>query len=314
MSRRRGGEASSLELLLDTMCNTFGGVMFIAISLFVVISAMEPNRPTEPAPEAETMSPEELREEIARLEKELRRVAQRLESSRREMALRQDQELDRRIREIAAMEALRKEQQMLLTLREAAVKALELEKRKRTEEIPPLRQEIARQGSDAVQLRHRLLELESELLRIAAQPVMRRKLTFHVLRTDTRKPFFLLMKGDRVWPVGPWRRNGRDEPDEAVSSRETVSEQRRTVICTLKPEAGIPVLSGKDLAPEFRRLLGRIPTDRVPSFSIPAASAETGSRMREILKPAHVPHGWSPHLEPDEQFTYFYTDHARYEY
>ena len=33
-------EESSLELLLDTMCNTFGGVMFIAISIFVIISGM----------------------------------------------------------------------------------------------------------------------------------------------------------------------------------------------------------------------------------------------------------------------------------
>ena len=50
--RRRREDASSLELLLDTMCNTFGGVMFIAISLVVVISmvrsasrALEENAP-----------------------------------------------------------------------------------------------------------------------------------------------------------------------------------------------------------------------------------------------------------------------------
>ena len=30
-------DSSSLELLLDTMCNTFGGVMFIAITLAVVL-------------------------------------------------------------------------------------------------------------------------------------------------------------------------------------------------------------------------------------------------------------------------------------
>jgi TolA-binding protein len=36
--RRRQEEDSSLELLLDTMCNTFGGVMFIAISLAVMLS------------------------------------------------------------------------------------------------------------------------------------------------------------------------------------------------------------------------------------------------------------------------------------
>ena len=37
MSQKRDLE-SSLELLLDTMCNSFGGVMFIAISLIIVLS------------------------------------------------------------------------------------------------------------------------------------------------------------------------------------------------------------------------------------------------------------------------------------
>jgi len=314
MSRRRGGEASSLELLLDTMCNTFGGVMFIAISLFVVISAMEPDRPVAPEPETQTVSPEELRAEILQLENELRSVMQRLESERREMTLRQDQELDRRAREIALEEMRLQEQRMALNLQEAAVKALELEAQKRTEELPKLRQEIARQEADAAKLRHQLLELESELLRLAAQPVMRRKLTFHVLKSDTRMPFFLLMKGDRVWPIGPWQRNGQDAPDEAVTSSETVNGRSRTVVCTLKPGMGIPVLSGDRLSPEFRQLLGRIPADRVPSFSVPAASAEPASRMREILKQARLPHGWSPHAEPPEQFTYHYTNRAHYEY
>ena len=49
MKRRRRSEEedSSLELLLDTMCNTFGGVMFIAISIFVIISGMTQIENTE---------------------------------------------------------------------------------------------------------------------------------------------------------------------------------------------------------------------------------------------------------------------------
>ena len=40
MPKANAGDNSSLELLLDTMCNTFGAVMFIAISLLVVISML----------------------------------------------------------------------------------------------------------------------------------------------------------------------------------------------------------------------------------------------------------------------------------
>lgn len=37
MRRRRGPENSSLELLLDTICNTFGGILFLAILVCVLL-------------------------------------------------------------------------------------------------------------------------------------------------------------------------------------------------------------------------------------------------------------------------------------
>lgn len=49
MSRRKS-EDSSLELLLDTMCNTFGGVMFIAILLSVMVS-IRGHQQNEPVPD-----------------------------------------------------------------------------------------------------------------------------------------------------------------------------------------------------------------------------------------------------------------------
>ena len=62
--RRRREDASSLELLLAAMCNAFGGVMFIAVSLVVVISmvrsasrALEENAPRKL---------EQLQQELAR--------------------------------------------------------------------------------------------------------------------------------------------------------------------------------------------------------------------------------------------------------
>ena len=160
MSRRSRGEASSLELLLDTMCNTFGGVMFIAISLFVVISAMEPKRPETPEPPP--VPTEELREEISRLEKELRRHALRLETARREMALRQDGDPERRLRELALREEQLRERKLALSLHEAAVKNLTTAVRERAAELAKLREETALREAAAVRERHRLLELESE--------------------------------------------------------------------------------------------------------------------------------------------------------
>lgn len=41
--RRKENSSDSLELLLDTMCNTFGGIMFIAISLLIISSFISKN-------------------------------------------------------------------------------------------------------------------------------------------------------------------------------------------------------------------------------------------------------------------------------
>jgi hypothetical protein len=72
MSRRRGQPPDSLELLLDTLCNTFGGVLFIAL-LVVLLLQITGKRP-EPAP-----TPRDTPDDPAAL-------AARLESARDEIA------------------------------------------------------------------------------------------------------------------------------------------------------------------------------------------------------------------------------------
>ncbi len=46
MKRRRTGQATSLDLFLDTICNAFGGIMFMAILLSILVQ----NRSKEPTP------------------------------------------------------------------------------------------------------------------------------------------------------------------------------------------------------------------------------------------------------------------------
>lgn len=74
MSRtRRTGEGSSLELLLDTICNTFGGVLFISILVVILINmssdAAQNIPPDEPA-QSELMEMQlELQKSQARIQK-----------------------------------------------------------------------------------------------------------------------------------------------------------------------------------------------------------------------------------------------------
>ena len=75
MSRRRAVKQDSLELLLDTICNTFGGVLFIAIMVVMLLqNAGEGPETVVPAP-----SPEELEartEQLATLSAEVLRQQQ----------------------------------------------------------------------------------------------------------------------------------------------------------------------------------------------------------------------------------------------
>lgn len=55
--RRRTTSADSLELLLDTICNTFGGVLFIAILVVILLRMTGESEEETPVP---TVAPEHL--------------------------------------------------------------------------------------------------------------------------------------------------------------------------------------------------------------------------------------------------------------
>jgi hypothetical protein len=96
MSRRRRAPASSLDLLLDTICNTFGGVLFIAI-LVVLLLQMSGQSGANSAIDAEKQqqfleSQSQLEELRARL-KTLRAVAAQQESLASDLAAQAPREL-----------------------------------------------------------------------------------------------------------------------------------------------------------------------------------------------------------------------------
>ena len=47
MGRQNNGDLTSFELLLDTMCNTFGGIVFIALLLTILSQAIEVDHPID---------------------------------------------------------------------------------------------------------------------------------------------------------------------------------------------------------------------------------------------------------------------------
>lgn len=82
MGRRRRGPGSSLDLLLDTICNTFGGVVFIAILVIVLLQMTGATQLDAPPGESE-------QEDLVALAARRNEAASRLKSLR-EAAARQE--------------------------------------------------------------------------------------------------------------------------------------------------------------------------------------------------------------------------------
>jgi hypothetical protein len=79
MSRKSSASSDSLDLLLDTICNTFGGVLFIAMLVIILLNMSgDQAASVPPTPDAET--------QLATAQAELVRVQAELEQLRRAAA------------------------------------------------------------------------------------------------------------------------------------------------------------------------------------------------------------------------------------
>ena len=237
--RRGGNDGSSLELLLDTMCNSFGGVMFIAISLAVMISLRSAVQ--EPAVDnTERLS--RLRQELEMLQNELsRRTGEQRELERRTEEMSSDPRrrlldeitfLERKLKERRLEKQLVEKQHALARteLENARIETLKLTAARQKEE--QLRKSLEKRRDDK---QKELDKLKSEESSAAA-----RKLVFNTLTESQKMPYFIVLSKGKVWPVGPESVNGSLHPNPAVN--ETRIGDR--VICKIIPGKGIPIFSG----------------------------------------------------------------------
>lgn len=84
MSTRKRGSDSSLELLLDTICNTFGGVLFVAILIVVMLRMTSKTQAEANTPQVSEAEQLELQQQQAALEgtiETLRQAAAGLDDS-----------------------------------------------------------------------------------------------------------------------------------------------------------------------------------------------------------------------------------------
>ncbi|MGH7192084.1 MAG: hypothetical protein ACREJM_00955, partial [Candidatus Saccharimonadales bacterium] len=115
MGRRRRKSQSSLDLLLDTICNTFGGVVFIAILVVVLLrmtsQAHVTNAPS-PDAQAELIALDEQRGQAAARLKSLREAAEQQQRIIEQVAKPENETLLEQMRELQTRRDMLDEQRM----------------------------------------------------------------------------------------------------------------------------------------------------------------------------------------------------------
>lgn len=255
MPRRSAEEATSLDLLLDTITNTLGGILFLAILLVLLTKASKAIvKEDRHAPEFES---QQILEAIATAEAELRRAEA-------EDALAQD--LAQALSDPEAQEsieralALRDSVDELRSVRDGLL-AESVAKKRAIEESEAKRESLA---GDLAEQRERLVQAEADLsderdTRTEDLPLPRegaaRRQTFSVIVRYGRLYF-----DRRSHPADSTEANLDDFFSLGVE-RSKADSKRRLVI-TPKPWRGEPILSSGRLASTVKRALESWPANR----------------------------------------------------
>lgn len=208
MARRRDTSIAtdSLELLLDTMCNTFGGVMFIAIAL-VVISSFIPSVIVELADVADAET------KAARLQRDISELETRLGDARArrdvQQTLRQCQDpanpeataaLARLTR--ANQKAERRENQLTSRMDnlKREINQVQTQIRDDNARLAALAQKLEAKRQRVERAENAALENLKELEANQAQPETR-DIAFVKLTGTRKRPFVVILSGDKLYRV-----------------------------------------------------------------------------------------------------------------
>ena len=311
MSRKRE-EESSLELLLDTMCNTFGGVMFIAILLSVTISINGAKQTPQVADPEEKIT--QVKQSITTLQQELADLMTATRLQAQKLAEMKNDPRLQLVQEIALLEQMCKERNIArnlalqnLNLSRSALKAQEV----KTQSVVDEQQKIAH----ALQLEQEKLDekkdkLEELIRKIGS--VNLKNMYFATLSKKENVPYFIFVNDGKIWPVGPEINGDSYVPDPAVNYQ--VKDGR--FFCYPLPEKAVTVFEGETFSTEFQNFMKNLPAERVPEFVISRSDAQLFFRMREILKNNKVLHGFRMQRSDQDFFDYQFANQSKgsYEY
>jgi len=271
MGRRTNAGDSSLELLLDTITNTFGGILFIAILLSLLLRTTSRQVQDEAAPQ-KPMSPREqaaLEIQIETLQDEAEVLRRRLASAPQPGDSRSDDlplgQLSAAAEELERALATRAEavRNTLQHQRDAAtadeqVEMIEEDQRSVTDALAEARNRLAAANEKAAAL----LEAARQLDRPEGAAVIEQTVSLPRLRPSDKSEVGLYIRFDRIFMMHRWRGAQRQGPNtEQFVVVEAPAGEGVQQIARPKPGAGMTV-DPRSIDADLGRLLKTFPPDR----------------------------------------------------
>ena len=312
MSRKRSEEDSSLELLLDTMCNTFGGVMFIAISLAVMISMKSA---------VSTVQEADPTEKLASLQKELTSLQQvfaikKQETERLALAVKNMSNDPRLIlvNEIAFLEQKLKEKLLEVKLKEQKRLLIQTQLTDILSKNLKIANALKESKEKNIVLEKEIKIFEEELdkQKKIVSALVPKNLVFNTMVEKNLAPYYIIVNEGKVWLVGPENHADSYKPHSSVK----LDIRGSVYYCHPIAGRGVEIFEKEDFTADFLMLIQNLPKDRVPEFIISKSDAETFEKVRNKLKKQKIFHGFNVQKSDTEIFGYHFksNDRGKYEY
>jgi len=276
--RRRFREEGSLELLLDTMCNAFGGVMFIAM-LLAVLSQFAQVR-SRAQDDSESLRLRRLRTQRMELGSELRQ----LRAARQQQA---------NLSKAFAQHPNRDVLPELLSLAKGNA-AKEARKEALSKEVAKARDRLEAELARQEKLRGDLARIGGELP-IARKTVKgrTRELRMPRLRRMWKVPYWMIVRWDRLYLLRTPAQPGWRKP----ANTDVVNFQKVGRVDEFEaiPGRGVDLKGNWKLSPEMEDILGRLRAENYGMFfAVYPDSYGTFIPLRDFFVGLGYSYNWVP--------------------
>ena len=283
MKRRTNVDVSSLDMLLDTVCNTFGGICFIAL-LVSIISANLPMAEGEQSDAQIKVIEQDMRLENLTRERDTLLAALKIQEST----------LTHKATNQAASVISEKLSNLVNDKDEAA--ALETSLQRKLAELLSDNARLAAETQQAGRELERLKTLNEEL---KLREDKARRDTEQVVRlpmehSTSRAPFHVFIVKNRIYPLYDMK-DGRSENANHCTFQELGSGKMAISIC---PGAGMPIPADPRNMKYLSQLIPLMRNSLFLNAFVDGDSFASFCKIRNIMVAAGIPYNWEKYEDP----------------